>query len=203
MSATIKVPGTELAQALYNVALFACKDDTLPVLCGVALDYTDKGLSVVATDRYTMARQELPADATEVTCDAPGLVTLDMPTAKQLWSVKGSGYAAPPVITVDDSGAATITCPNGMTLTSQGTDSRFPNWRTIWNGIVKDCDGQDKPGATTRGQVRFTAAYIARFAKVKGSDAYMTMTSAESKRHTMVTCGPLMVAMMQVTIPGS
>jgi hypothetical protein len=199
---TIKVPGTELSQALYNVALFASKDDTLPVLCGVALDYSADGVSVVATDRYTLARQDLCPDATEVTTDLPGLVTLDMATAKQLWSLKGSGYDAPTVITVDN-GAVTVGCPNGMTLTCEQTAEagyRFPNWRAVWASFVKDTDGQESGKAPAR--QRFTAAYIAKFAKIKGSDGYMTLTAAVRKTHSLITCGPVTVAMMQVTIPG-
>lgn len=52
-----------LIRAMQNVALFACKDDTLPALC--ALHFTGAGgeLRIEATDRYTLAQEWLPCEA--------------------------------------------------------------------------------------------------------------------------------------------
>jgi hypothetical protein len=199
MPATIKVQGTELSQALFNAALFACKDATLPVICRVALDWTDAGVCAVATDRRNLARQDL--ESAEVSCDRPGLVTIDMTTAKQVWSLKGKPSDAPTVITIDDDGTVTFACPGDVTFTSTrlADCGGFPNWRYAWERIGKATAGPDKPGAKAPARQRWTAAYLAQLAKVKGTNGYVTLSSAASKPHTLATFHdlPLAVAMMR------
>ena len=83
---TIKT-GHDFIEALRNVNIFAGTDDTLPVLCGVQMEWdADATVELVATDRYMLARQTV--ESAEVTADGPGHVFIPAQQVKQLSTVK-------------------------------------------------------------------------------------------------------------------
>lgn len=58
-AATLTADADELARALWNAALFASTDTTLPVLCVVHLRTVDGTLVAEATDRYTTGQAQI------------------------------------------------------------------------------------------------------------------------------------------------
>jgi DNA polymerase III beta subunit, central domain len=198
---TIKISGTDFIGALRNVALFSCTDDTLPTLTGVTLDYSADGVTLAATDRYMLARQDVAA---EVTTDEPGIIVLDKATVKQLAGVKPGQYDAPTLITVADDGAFTIALPAGLTLNCT-VDPSFPKsfpWRAMWDKFTAGLNGQSDDGATAPAMVRWNAKLLARFAKIKGAERepIMTVTNHGSETHALITCGDVSVISMSIRI---
>jgi len=55
-----KVGADLLAQAIQQVAVAAGKDDTLPALTGIRMEFADGLVTLVATDRYRLAVREFP-----------------------------------------------------------------------------------------------------------------------------------------------
>ena len=53
------VAGSVLANAVAQVAIAAGRDDTLPTLTGVRIEFTDSTMTLAATDRYRLAVREL------------------------------------------------------------------------------------------------------------------------------------------------
>lgn len=54
-----KIDGQELASAISQVAIATSKDDTLPLLTGVRMEVRGPKISLLATDRYRLAKREL------------------------------------------------------------------------------------------------------------------------------------------------
>ena len=52
--------GADLAEAVAGVAIAASRDDTLPVLTGIKMEFEDDVITMAATDRYRLAMRELP-----------------------------------------------------------------------------------------------------------------------------------------------
>ncbi|MDZ7577117.1 MAG: DNA polymerase III subunit beta [Candidatus Nanopelagicales bacterium] len=58
------VRGDVLGQAVSQVAIAASRDDTLPVLTGIRMEFTEDTLTLAATDRYRLAVREIPWNGT-------------------------------------------------------------------------------------------------------------------------------------------
>jgi DNA polymerase-3 subunit beta len=54
-----RIPATDFAQAVAQVVVAAGRDDTLPVLTGVRVEFDGDKLTLLATDRYRLAMKEL------------------------------------------------------------------------------------------------------------------------------------------------
>jgi DNA polymerase-3 subunit beta len=52
--------GADFAEAVAGVAIAASRDDTLPVLTGIKMEFEDDLITLAATDRYRLAMRELP-----------------------------------------------------------------------------------------------------------------------------------------------
>jgi hypothetical protein len=59
---TVTAGAAALTRAILNASLFACADDTLPVLCAIHLKAADGSLRAEATDRYVASMEDLPCD---------------------------------------------------------------------------------------------------------------------------------------------
>lgn len=199
---TIKLAASDLIPALRNVAMFSSSDDTLPTLTGVTLDYSETGVTLAATDRYMLARQDIPAEVD----GESGMIAIDRETVKQLLTVKPTGYDAPTVI---ESGEAewSADLPGGVTLKrSHDRGLSVFKFRPLWDRMISGLDGQDSAEATAPARVRWNARYLARFAKVRGgeirgpNDVYMTMIQHPTQTHALIKCGPLDVMAMSIKI---
>ncbi|QVQ50441.1 DNA polymerase III subunit beta [Spiractinospora alimapuensis] len=68
------VASTSLASAVRQVAATASKDDTLPILTGIHVEFSPEQLRLVSTDRYRIAVRDLWWQAAEGTEDTTALV---------------------------------------------------------------------------------------------------------------------------------
>ena len=73
------LPGPEFAAAVSSVAVAAGRDDTLPVLTGIRMEFEGDVLTMAATDRYRLAVREVPW--TPLT---PGTSTIALVQARSL-----------------------------------------------------------------------------------------------------------------------
>jgi len=71
-------PGQALATAAAQVAPSASRDDTLPMLTGVCLEFDGRELTLVATDRYRLAAATLPWEPAGPAVRASALVPARM-----------------------------------------------------------------------------------------------------------------------------
>lgn len=71
--------GAQFATAVSSVAIAAGRDDTLPVLTGIRMEFEDDLLTLAATDRYRLAVREVPW-----TPQTPGTSTIALVQARSL-----------------------------------------------------------------------------------------------------------------------
>jgi hypothetical protein len=170
--ASITANAAELIRAVQNVALFASRDDTWPVICTVRLTAADGTLTADATDRYVLGQEMLDAEGTaEMLVDAAGAVDAVKTLAKVL-KASGAGrmpLAVPPKITVTGEGdyaRFTLTGHVGPDASASALlrHGEFPQTSRLWpadeDGHAENCTGH----------AAFTAANLARLAKVTDGD---------------------------------
>jgi DNA polymerase-3 subunit beta len=79
--------GAAFAEAVAGVAIAASRDDTLPVLTGIKMEFDDDLITMAATDRYRLAMRELPwqpavrGNAAQILVRAKTLLDLARPLA--------------------------------------------------------------------------------------------------------------------------
>ncbi len=66
--------GVDLADAVAGVAIAASRDDTIPVLTGIRMEFTPEAITLAATDRYRLAIREMPWQPASRDVDAQVLV---------------------------------------------------------------------------------------------------------------------------------
>ncbi|MFJ3957315.1 DNA polymerase III subunit beta [Arthrobacter sp. NPDC090010] len=123
------VDGASFAQAVSQVIIAASKDDTLPILTGVRLEFEDDLITFLATDRYRLAMKEIPwAPST------PGQSLSALVKAKTLNEVAktlaGSGELKL-AITQDDSRLIAFESA-GRATTSLLVDGDYPKIRSLF-----------------------------------------------------------------------
>ena len=121
------VAGSELAEAVAQVAVAAGRDDTLPMLTGIRLEIEGSRLTLAATDRFRLAVRELdwaPEDATQSTAVLIPAKTLS-DVAK---SLAGAGSVEISLSAGD--GMLGITGA-GRRATTRLLDAEFPRFRQL------------------------------------------------------------------------
>ena len=117
------------SQAVSQVIIAASKDDTLPILTGVRLEFEDDLITFLATDRYRLAMKELPWAPT-----TPGQSMSALVKAKTLNEVAktlgGSGELKL-AITQDDSRLIAFESA-GRATTSLLVDGDYPKIRSLF-----------------------------------------------------------------------
>ena len=118
---SVTVPAPDLAAALGAVRFAAGSDPELPVLASVLFDLADRVLTLVATDRYRLARATVPASEGSAFSAVVPVAVVD-----EIASVLGAGAVT---ITVED---ATITVRAGGAEVS-GTlgEDVYPDYRRM------------------------------------------------------------------------
>lgn len=131
------VPARALATAVAQVAGAAGRNDAVPMLTGVHLEFGDELISLVATDNYRMAVRELawtpaPAgvaaqpSAEPAAALVPARALLD--TVRAFAAVNPSGDVT---IALPDTGDGVIGFAGDQRhTTTRLLDARFPHWRT-------------------------------------------------------------------------
>lgn len=156
-----------LIRAMQNVALFACKDDTLPALCALHFTGADGELRIEATDRYALAQERLPCEAGEldILVDAKQAVAAAKALTAALKPTRRfyPAEAASVGITIEGSYARfTLTGHMGPEVSAiaelisgeyiRGTDKRFPDEAELSEGCT--------------GRITFNTGLLARVLKV-------------------------------------
>jgi DNA polymerase-3 subunit beta len=122
------------AGAVAQVALAAGRDDTLPVLTGVRLEFDDDALTLAATDRYRLAVRTLPWKPT-----VPGLSTTALVPARTLAETAKALTAGPEVTLALSSASGGGPGGEGMIgfegggrrTTSRLLEGEFPKYRSL------------------------------------------------------------------------
>ena len=128
---------TDLASAV----VAACKDNTLPTLTGVRIEWGPAGVRMVATDRYRLAVTEYGG---EVQYADSGAVLVP---AKELQAYvkalpKPSRFGLPPVVLIrPEDGHVVFTCATSdgeFTHTIRTLDGEFPKWESLLPSTYSD-----------------------------------------------------------------
>jgi len=121
------LPGEVFGAAVSQVAIAAGKDDTLPMLTGVRVEFNGDRLTLVATDRFRLAMREFawePADNVETSVLVPARTLAE--TAKtlgvsgamvELWLASGDGLLG--------------LSGTGRRATTRLLDAEFPKYRQL------------------------------------------------------------------------
>lgn len=126
------IDAATFAAAVAQTAIAAGKDDTLPTMTGVQLEFTGSGLALLATDRYRMAIKDLPwrpdSGDLEVTTLIPAKALSD--TAKALGSRGGEVTIALPDASGGGVGMVGFAA-EGRRTTSRVLDGQLPPLRSL------------------------------------------------------------------------
>lgn len=124
------LPGALFASAVAQVAIAASRDDTLPVLTGIRMEFEGSSMTLAATDRYRLAVRELTwtpsTDALQANLLVPARALGD--TAKSLAGADevhlalGSQTGAAGLVGFEGAGRRT---------TTRLLDGEFPKYRTL------------------------------------------------------------------------
>lgn len=124
------VPGSQFAAAVAQVAIAAGRDDTLPTLTGIRMEFEGSSIVLAATDRYRLAVREFTWDPQSPAMSAHALVPARTlaDTAKSLADVDtvvialSSGGAGEGLIGFEGHGRRT---------TTRLLDGEFPKYRSL------------------------------------------------------------------------
>ena len=124
------VPGSRFAAAVAQVAIAAGRDDTLPTLTGIRMEFEGSSIVLAATDRYRLAVREFTWDPQSPSMSAHALVPARTlaDTAKSLADVDtvvialSSGGAGEGLIGFEGHGRRT---------TTRLLDGEFPKYRSL------------------------------------------------------------------------
>jgi DNA polymerase-3 subunit beta len=123
------VAGTDLAEAVAQVAVAAGRDDTLPMLTGIRLEIEGSRLTLAATDRFRLAVRELDWEPGEDL--ASGSVAVLIP-AKTLSDVAKSLAGAGRVEISLSAGDGMLGITGaGRRATTRLLDAEFPRFRQL------------------------------------------------------------------------
>lgn len=161
----ITVNAATLREALGNVAPHTAKGDTVPVLDAVRFESDGTTLTVIATDRYTLATQTLPTIAD--TDSQPFTTLLDGDDVKRIVAALKDiprGVNEWPVQISEDDWAVTVTVVYaGTSLRCVPVAGEFPKWASIMDGAAQAATDT----ANTTPHQAYNPQLIAKFAKVK------------------------------------
>ena len=123
------VSGDAFAKGVSQVIIAASKDDTLPILTGVRMEFEDELITLLATDRYRLALREIPWKP-----GTPSVSTSALVKAKTLNEVAktlgGSGELN--VALADDDSRLIGFESGGRTTTSLLVDGDYPKIRSLF-----------------------------------------------------------------------
>ena len=186
-----KITAGDLARILSDAAIFASRDDTLPMINSVHIESSGEHVIAVATDRFTMGVSK--ADYLDGKGDTFDF-QLRLPQVRILISIAKSCREAFSHVEIAPSGdGATFSFSSGEVVTLPGLSVNFIDWRKI---VTATDDGE----ATSF--FGLNPQYVARFARVGGADAKMKVKVGSPKRPTRVQIGDQFVGLvMPVHLP--
>ena len=171
------IQASTLASALRNVAPFASTDDTLPILTGVQVTVSGREVTLLTTDRYTLARQVLTLDADDVT--GCGSIVLPKATIKALSAATKARNWELTSITAGDDDTITVICHDGATSTTKALSGDFPRCGKMLDDFQPAPDVRE---VSSLPSIAFNAGILARFAKVgrAGKETVTLVVAADS-----------------------
>lgn len=160
---TITVSVTDFTRALARVKPFACTDQTLPMINGVALQLRDRVLTVTATDRFTLGSsivRPVFVDGNNVLPpDFEVLIRLmEMPIL--LTALKRSETKA--INRIDLRVADGRIELDGVRVGDPDIPGRFPEWR----GIIAEAEQRVADGTPDFTEIVVNPSYLRRFALI-------------------------------------
>ncbi|HET7415444.1 MAG TPA: DNA polymerase III subunit beta [Arthrobacter sp.] len=122
------VDGDAFAQAVSQVIIAASRDDTLPILTGVRMEFEDDLITLLATDRYRLAMREVAWKPS-----TPGISTSALVKAKTLNEVaKSLGGSGELNIALSDDSELIGFESGGRRTTSLLVDGEYPKIRSLF-----------------------------------------------------------------------
>ncbi|GAA1350060.1 DNA polymerase III subunit beta [Falsarthrobacter nasiphocae] len=122
------VDGAEFATAISQMTVAASKDDTLPILTAVRLEFEDDKITLLATDRYRLAMRELSWRPT-----TPGISTSALVKARTLDSVaKNLAHAGSLSIALENDADLIGFESSSRRQTSLLVDGDYPKIRSLF-----------------------------------------------------------------------
>lgn len=122
-----RVSGEELAEAVGQVAFAASRDDTLPLLTGVRMEFTGQTVTLAATDRFRLAVREFNWQATETDLESNVLVR-----AKTLLDVaRPLAGVANVDISLDETASLIGITGGSRRSTTPVLDGAYPDYRRL------------------------------------------------------------------------
>lgn len=162
--ARVEVAASDVAAGLAAVMPHAAPSSAhLPMLEAVYFDTFDGHLYAVATQRYTLGTWRFDAEA-----DREIRFLMSIEDVKRLHKLARESKTYVLTFTFDTD-AATVSSPNGSSMTMRAVDGQFPAWRTLLNSTGRKVDRETSSVRT------FNPAQLALFAKAAGKHDAMTM----------------------------
>jgi len=153
----LSIPSGVLRHMFAASAVFAGKDNAIPFLMGINLEWGPGVFRVVSTDRYRMAVGELQGEHVTGSDVAPGSLLVPAKGCADIAKAlpKGRGQDDLPVSVLVSSDSVTVTVPGEWSRTITAMDARFPEWQAL----VAPPKGDPHP------TFRVNPHYMADFAK--------------------------------------
>jgi len=121
------VHGSVLSDAVGQVAIAASRDDTLPVLTGVRVEFESSTITLAATDRYRLAVRSLPWQSAS-TRDLPAVLV----RGRTLSDLSRPLAHVPDVsVALDDAGTLVGLSGGGRQSTTPLLEGEFPAYRQL------------------------------------------------------------------------
>jgi hypothetical protein len=164
----------------------------LPNIEVVRFEVCDGRLTLIATDRYTLAAYSVDHGAIVNTCD-PWSISVMVADVKRILSTFKATRRDDPTLFLSLDGDDVLTISNGSTtLTVHDQGNNFPAWRTPL--VASDAQASQSAG--------FNAEFLARFAKAPRDNDPIVMHAASGRKPSIVTAGDYFVgAICQVRAP--
>ena len=122
-----RVAGEVLADAVGQVAIAASRDDTLPVLTGIRMEFSGSRVTLAATDRYRLAVREFTFQPTDPSLEAQVLVR-----GKTLSDLtRPLAHAADVDLALDDTHSLIGIIGGSRRSTTPVLDGDFPDYRRL------------------------------------------------------------------------
>lgn len=125
-----RIPASVFAQAVGQVVVAAGRDDTLPVLTGVRVEFDGERLTLIATDRYRMTMRELAWQPEAV--DLPAAVLVPARNiAEAARALTGSGDVVLALATGEAGDSLMGFAGSDRTTTTRLLDGEYPRVRSL------------------------------------------------------------------------
>lgn len=151
------VKSGELGRMLGNVALFASKDASRPILMEIEFTAAEDRLTCVATDSYALGREWIGLnDAVSETRVWRITAAEAVQVAKACATHKAARASMEPLVVIEVTDDDAVFTVGAQTLTFRLATGEFPNWHGLWPETVNAVE-----------TFKLMSFHLVRFGKVK------------------------------------